>query len=162
MKHHTYIGIPLFIAFAISFFFPLHHTWAVTKLSTWTTPFGGRVLTTKIPTVDCPGAVGTGTAPVVLSSNIAGVAQATVGAVSKGQTTVSRVGKVVGGIYKAIPLYTVRISSVTGQPLTQPKPGDWILGMQYLVPNVHTCETDAFGTPIPFPVVKTDNYGVSR
>ncbi len=162
MKHHAYIGLPTFILFSLSFLlFPLEQVWAVSKLSQWTTPFGGKVISLEIPTVECPGAAGQGTAPVLLSSNLAGLGQATIGATGK-QSALSRAGNIGTGLYKAIPLYTLRISSINGESLKQPKVGDWILGRQYLVPDVSTCQTDAFGAPIPFPVVKTDNYGTSR
>ena len=160
MKHHTLIGIPTFIIFTISYFFPAQQANAISKISTWTTPFGGRVISTKIPTVECPGAIGQGTAPVVLSSNLSGLGQATIGAAGQ-QSTLSRINNIGTGIYKAIPLYTLRISSVTGKPTKQPQVGDWVLGRQYLIPTLEICNTTLLGG-IPFPVVKTDNYGVSQ
>ena len=152
--------MPVFLVLVMSFFFPTQQTLAISKLSSWTTPFGGRVISTKIPTVDCPGTIDGGTAPVVLSSNLAGLGQATIGATCK-QSTINRVANIGVGVYKSIPLYTYRISSITGESLKQPKVGDWILGRQYLIPNLNTCETTALGG-LPFPVVKTDNYGISR
>ncbi len=160
MKHHTYIGIPAFIIFSFFFITPNKNALAISKLSTWTTPFGGRVISTKIPTVECPGAIDQGTAPVVLSSNLAGLGQATIGATGQ-QSTLNRVNNIGTGIYKAIPLYAVRLSPITGKPLKQPKVGGWILGNQYLVPTLEICNTTLLGG-VPFPVVKTDNYGVSE
>lgn len=158
MKYRRLIGMVAFTIFSLAYVFPIKVE-AISKLSTWTTPFGGRVLSTKIPTVECPGAIGQGTAPVVLSSNLAGLGQATVGATGR-QSTLSRVGNIGTGIYRAIPLYTLRLSS-TGKELKQPKVGDWILGNQYLIPTLEVCNTTLLGG-LPFPVVKTDNYGVSE
>jgi hypothetical protein len=125
-----------------------------------TVPFGGRVLSTQIPTVTC--ATTNGTAPVLLLSNLAGLASAGLSATDRNQNGLQKTTGVVGGIYRAIPLYTLPISSVTRLPLQQPKPGGWILGNQRLIPDISTCQTSAFGAPVPFPVVQTDNYGVSR
>ena len=160
MKHHTYIGIPLFTAFALSFFFPSQQTYALGKVSALTVPFGGRVISTTIPTVTCPGAF-PGTAPVVLSSNLAGLGQATLGSTGQ-QQTLQRINSIGTGLYRAIPLYTMQSFTYKGY-LTkrQPKVGDWILGRQQLIPDLETCETTLLGG-VPFPVVKTDNYGVSR
>lgn len=158
MKHHKYIAIPTFIIFTTLFLFPDREVWAITMP---TVPFGGRVLFTKIPTVVCPEAAALGTAPVVLSSNLSGVVQTVSGSIPSNQNTGQRLGNVVGGLYKAIPLYTIRISSVTGKPLTQPKPGDWILGRHELIPSLSSCNTTLLGG-VPFPVKKTDNYGVSK
>lgn len=160
MKHHKYLGILITVLIFMSPVFAFGQIFTK-PTSNLTISFGGKVLTTKIPTVTCPGATGLGTAPVVLSSNLAGVGQATVGASSGNQSVGQRIGNVVGGLYKAIPLYTIRISSATGLPLKQPKPGDWILGRHYLLPNISTCNTTLLGG-VPFPVIKTDNYGVSQ
>lgn len=126
-----------------------------------TVPFGGRVLSLTVPTVTCQPADG-GTAPVVLSRNIAGVVRAVSGSANGNKDTLERLSDIGVGLYKAIPLYAMKYSSVTGQPLKMPQIGDWILGHQKLVPNVATCQTSIFGAPIPFPVVESDNYGVSR
>ncbi len=160
MKKHKNLSIISGILFFIALFLSNGQTFAISKISKWTTPFGGRVISLEVPSVECIGAIGQGTAPVVLSSNIAGLARATIGATGS-QSTTSRVSNIAGGIYRSIPLYTYSTSSVTGELLRQPKVGDWILGRQYLVPNLNVCETTLFGGA-PFPVVKTDNYGVSR
>lgn len=121
-----------------------------------TVPFGGRVLSTKLPGVSCLNP--TGTAPVVLSSNLAGVVQVGVSSADRNQNTGQRIGGAVGGLYRAIPLYTWAFSP-TGT-VRQPKAGDWILGRQKLVPNLSTCVID--GANVPFPVVETNNYSVSQ
>lgn len=160
MNHHKYLGISTFIFFTLSFFFPAQQTWALTKISNMTVPFGGKVLSTQIPTVTCPGAI-LGTAPVVLSSNLAGLGQATIGATGQ-QNTLNRINNIGSGVYRAIPLYTVQSFNYKGFPTKkQPKAGDWILGRQSLVPSLTICETTLLGG-VPFPVVKTTNYGVSQ
>lgn len=158
MKRHR--NITIIILFASIILLSKIDVFAISKISTWTTPFGGRVISLDVPTVECPGAIGQGTAPVVLSSNLAGIARATIGSTGA-QSAVNRVNNISSGIYRSIPLYTYKTSSVNGAVLKQPKVGDWILGRQYLVPNINVCETTLFGG-VPFPVVKTDNYGVSR
>ncbi len=104
----------------------------------FTNPFGGRVLSTTIPSVTC---FGTGTGPVVLASNLAAL-----GSAVQGGTPSS----VFSGIYGAVPLYTTSTTKV-------PKAGQWILGRHELIPNLSTC---TIGN-VPFPVKKTTNYGVS-
>jgi hypothetical protein len=120
-----------------------------------TAPYGGRVLTTTIPTVTCILPDG-GTAPVVLTSNLAGLVSAGTSATKK-QDPLKKIANIGKGIYKAIPLYTTQ-----GVTHTQPQFGKWILGNQYLIPDIYTCQTTVFGPPIPFPVVKTKTYGVSK
>lgn len=160
MKHHTYIGIPTFIIFVLSFFFPTEQALALKKISNMTVPFGGRVISTTIPTVTCPG-VFFGTAPVVLSSNLAGLGQATIGSTGQ-QQALQRINNIGTGLYRAIPLYTIQSLTYKGYPTKkQPKIGDWVLGRQSLIPDIATCQTTLLGG-VPFPVVKTDNYGVSR
>lgn len=126
-----------------------------------TVPFGGRVISLTVPTVTCTPADG-GTVPVVLSSNLAGVARAGFSAVDPNQDALQKINNIGVGIYRAIPLYTLRIGSTDGKTVKQPQIGDWVLGRQKLIPNLGTCQISAFGTPIPFPVVETDNYGTSR
>jgi hypothetical protein len=123
--------------------------------SSLTAPYGGRVLSTSVPTVTCIIPDG-GTAPVVLSSNLAGLVSAGV-ASAKMQDPLRKINNVGKGLYQAIPLYTTQ-----GATKTQPQPGKWILGNQYLIPDFTTCQTTAFGAPVPFPVVKTKTYGVSK
>lgn len=125
-----------------------------------TIPFGGKIITKKIPTVTCEPPDG-GSVPVVLGSNLAGLGQAGASAVSGQQGTLQKINNIGVGIYKAIPLY-VRPGIATGRPSPRPKIGDWILGNQNLIPDLNTCQTNIFGAPIPFPVVKTGEYGISR
>ncbi len=99
--------------------------------------FGGKVLSTKIPSVSC---FGVGTGPIVLVSNLAsGIGAAT------GQ------GSTVGNIYGAVPIYTT-------SPTKVPKAGQWILGRHQIIPNFNTC---VIGESAPFPVKKTTIYNVS-
>jgi hypothetical protein len=120
-----------------------------------TVPYGGKVLLTRIPTVTCVLPDG-GTAPILLTSNIASLVSAGASGASN-QDSLQKINNIGKGLYKAIPLYTTQ-----GMTKTQPKPGKWILGNQYLIPDLFTCETTAFGAPIPFPVVRTETYSVSK
>lgn len=101
-----------------------------------TVPFGGRVLSTKIPSVSC---LGIGTGPVVLMSNLA----SGIGAASG--------SNIVGNIYGTLPLYATN-------PTRVPKAGQWILGNHSIIPSFSTC---VIGESAPFPVKKTSTYGVS-
>ncbi len=139
------------------YFFSIQQAIAFTPVSKWTTPYGGKVISKKIPTVVCPEAYVLGTAPVVLSSNLAGLGQATLSAIDGNQSTVNKVGGIVGGVYKAIPLYLIRGTP----PKKQPKVGDWVLGQKSVIPNISTCTTTLLGG-VPFPVVKSEVYGVSQ
>ena len=142
--------------FSLVFFLGVTGTPQIVLGKEMTVPFGGRVLTTTLPGVSCMNP--TGTAPVVLSSNLAGVVQVGVSSASRNQNVGQRIGGAVGGLYRAIPLYTWAFSP-TGT-VKQPKAGDWILGRQKIIPNVSTCIID--GANIPFPVVETNNYSVSQ
>ncbi len=121
-----------------------------------TIPFGGKVLSVQTPGVTCIPSEG-GTAPVVLSTNISGLVSAGISAASGNQTDAQRTVGTVSGLYRAIPLYTLSMG-FQGDTLRQPKIGDWILGNQQIIPNISTCSIGE----IPFPVVKTNNYGVSQ
>ena len=154
MLRHKIIGIPLFIALCgvwVSSYIQYAH--AITVNSTL--PFGGRVLTTSIPTVTCT-TLG-GTAPVVLTSNLASIGRAVIS--STAEPSLQRSFTMGSNLYRAIPLYTQQSFTAFRK---QPKPGDWILGRQQIIPDLSTCITEALGAPLPFPVVKTDNYGVSQ
>ncbi len=123
-----------------------------------TLPFGGRVLTTELPGVTCLNPIGT--APVVLTSNLAGLLRAGTAAADGSQATGQRVTNIATGLYRAIPLYTWAYTKNSGGvPAQQPKQGDWILGRQKIVPNFSTC---LIGETVPFPVVETDNFGITR
>jgi len=126
--------------------------------STMTVPFGSRVLSTQIPTVTCVITDG-GTAPVLLTSNLISVGKFAVSTTSN-EPVLKKTFTMGENLYRIIPLYTQQM--LTGTPKKQPQPGDWILGRQKLIPDVSTCQTTLFGAPIPFPVVPTNNYGVSR
>lgn len=129
---------------------------AKTPLKEYTIPFGGRVLTTTLPAVSCLNP--TGTAPVVLTSNLGGLVRAGVSAADGNASTGQRIAGTAAGLYRAIPLYTWGFSP-TGT-VQQPKPGDWILGRQKIIPNLSTCVID--GVNVPFPVVETNNFGISQ
>jgi hypothetical protein len=104
-----------------------------------TPSFGGRVLTTKIPSVTC---YGTGTGPVLLVSNLSAARSTLQG---------GSVSNIVTSAYGVIPFYTTSANKT-------PKPGGWILGTHQMIPNFSTCTIGSF----PFPVKKTtNNYGVS-
>lgn len=115
-----------------------------------TMPFGGKVLTTKIPSVTCvPGA---GTGPVVLISNLAAIGQ-TVASTTSG-STVQRIGNAAVSAYNILPFYTV-------SPTKKPKAGGYVLGRHELIPDLKLCYSSAFGG-FPVPVKKTTNFGVSK
>lgn len=115
-----------------------------------TVPYGGKVLTTTLPTVTC---FTTGTAPVVLSSNLAGLGMA-VGSATSNTGVGGKVAGLIGGLYKALPLNATN-------PAKRPRPGDWILGRHEIIPSFTTCTSTALGG-FPVPVKKTTIYGVSR
>ena len=101
--------------------------------------FGGKVLTTTLPSVIC---TTIGTAPVVLSSNLGGVMEIAAGGVG-----------VVSGAYNILPYYAP-------SPLKRPVPGSWVLGNAEIVPNFHICNSTLLGG-FPVPVKKMTEYGVS-
>jgi hypothetical protein len=113
-------------------------------------PFGGRVLSTKIPTVTCvpPGY------PIVLTSNFAGVGQAATSSAQSGGNPLNAAAGVVGGLYKALPLYVTDITA------KKPKFGDWVLGRHQLIPNFSNCYSSALGG-FPVPVKPTTTFGSS-
>lgn len=115
-------------------------------VSTLTEPFGGRVLTTKIPTVTC---FGTGTGPVVLNSSISALGTAVSSSINGQNVGFS----IASGIYNALPLYATNPSRV-------PKTSYWMLGRHQIIPSFSTCNSTALGG-FPVPVKKTSNYGVS-
>jgi hypothetical protein len=134
MKKHMYI---VFAMIAVALMFP---TFAQ-AFGMPTIPYGGKVLTTVIPTVTCNNL--TGTAPVVLSSNLAGIGEIASGGVEG----------VVSGLYSIIPLYATSSTKT-------PRFGQWILGRHEIVPNFNTCNSTLFGG-FPVPVKNTTTYGVS-
>lgn len=108
-----------------------------------TQPFGGRILLTKIPAVNC---FGLGTGPVVLMNNIMSAGSAAYSSATGGGAV-----NVASGIYGAIPYYTNSLTKV-------PKEGQWILGNYNIVPSFNTCSLYS----IPFPVKKTTDYSLSK
>ncbi len=156
MRKHTILGVTAFTILII-----LPQIMYAASFKSKTVPFGSRVLSTTIPTVTCE-TINGGTAPVLLTSNLVSVAHAVyTGVSSSGQNQPIQKTFTMGkDIYRAIPLYTQQSTGTTSK--TQPKPGVWILGRQKLIPDFATCVTDIFGAPIPFPVVPTNNYGVSK
>jgi len=114
----------------------------------YTFAFGGKVLSTTIPGVICTG-IGT---PIILSSNIGGAISA-----ASSQFSSSSGEKITGGVtgvYKMIPFYATNITK-------QPKVGGYILGKADIAPDLSICKTET-DPPIPVPVRKTSNYGVSK
>lgn len=112
--------------------------------------FGGKVVSTHIPSVICTGG---GTGPIMLSSNIGGA----VNAVSS-QFSDSKGQRIVGGVtgvYKMIPFYATNLKKI-------PKIGGHILGKADIAPNFSICKIQAGEFSIPFPVRKTSYYGVSK
>lgn len=157
MKRHRTISIIIAIFILIPAF--AYASFATTATSS----FGGRVLSTKIPLVNC---YSVGTGPVLLVNNVESLGSAVYSAAGSGQPVASRVAGTVGGLYGAIPFFakynflasatgTVTISSV-------PKTGDWILGNASIVPSFSTCDLQIGEYQIPFPVRTTSQYNTSH
>lgn len=143
MKRHLIISIILIIVFIVPF---------IAYAKTLTRSFGGKVLLTSIPDVEC---YSSGTGPVVLFSNVMSVVSGVSSAAGVGhQNTVNRVSNVANGVYNAIPFYTLSMSKT-------PKQGDWILGRANVVPSFETCDLQVGPYQIPFPVKTTNNYNIS-
>jgi hypothetical protein len=146
MKKHTYFGI---IIITLLVLIP------GLAFATITASFGGRVIGTSIPLVNC---TGIGTGPVVLISSLEHLGSAVVYTTASpgNQTSVpTRAKGVVSGIYGAIPFYTNENGA------SEPSQGDWILGNANIVPNFSTCSIQVGTFKIPFPVRPTSNYRVS-
>jgi hypothetical protein len=131
--------------------------------ATLTTSFGGKVILTEIPDVTC---YSDGTGPIVLASNIENLAVAAVSASGVGgQTTQTRVGGTVAGLFGAIPFYTNYGFSASGAGFhfvgSTPKVGDWILGNVNVVPSFSTCDLQLGPYQIPFPVRTSSDYKTS-
>ncbi len=132
--------------------------------------FGGRVILTQIPGVTC---TGSGTGPVVLSSNASGAFSSTANTI-KAITTAAKqlntdatnsgnpdptaiVGpmvKTISDAYKILPFYL----SGSGTP----RPGGFVLGRHPFMPDLSTCSIQLAEIKIPFPVFKSSKYGVSH
>ncbi len=146
MKKHKIVGFIVFIFVAI---IPAVAAAAV-NFNNSTLPFGGRVLTTTVPSVTC---TPPGTGPVVLISNIVSLGSAVYSGANNQQSGVQRAAGVVSGVYNALPYYAT-------DPTKTPKPGQWILGRASLIPDLSLCYSAALGG-FPVPVKKTTTYGVS-
>lgn len=129
-----------------------------------TSSFGGKVLSTTVPSVVC---TGFGTGPVLLINNISSLGSAVYSGVSGGQQVITKTANVAGGIYGAIPFYTkINIipsfgGGTTGFVSPTPKVGDWILGNADIIPDFSTCAIQAGPARIPFPVRDTSQYNTS-
>lgn len=150
MKKHRVIGIVVLVLWIIPAFTNAQMTTSGSVKNSYTFPFGGRVLTTTIPTVTC---LPPGTGPVVLMSNIVSLGSAVYSGTNKQQTGFERASGVVSGVYNALPFYTTSITKV-------PKPGQWILGRHEIIPDIKTCVSEALAG-FPIPVKRTTTYGVS-
>ncbi len=129
MKHYHIIVVLILCIISLPY---------MARAAGMTQPFGGKVLSIRIPSVTC---IGTGTGPVVLASNLAaGLSTLQGGSVSN----------IVSNVYGVIPLYTT-------SPTKKPQVTQWVLGRHDLIPNLSTCSMGS----VPFPVKKTTNYGVS-
>lgn len=158
MKRHKYFVIILTLVLLIipsivsAQFTGIYNAAKVsTEIHRTTMPFGGKIITTTIPTVTCLPALGTG--PLVLTSNL--VAVGNVVAAQFDKNTGGRIFGTINGVYNAIPLYSE-------SPTAIPQANDWILGRHDLIPDLSTCQMTAFGAPVPFPVLKTSLFGLSN
>ncbi|HVY36031.1 MAG TPA: hypothetical protein VG982_02025 [Candidatus Paceibacterota bacterium] len=154
-KTHKIVGTLSFLL--IVFTTMLGATAAMATSAPLTLPFGGRIISTTVPTVTCPGGTALGTGPLVLFSNLTSLGSAAYSAVNPGnsQTGFQQTVNIANGIYNAIPYFSISKTKT-------PKVGDWILGRYNVIPDVSLCQTDAFGAPVPFPVKKTTTFNISN
>lgn len=138
----------VFLSFAVLAFFSLF-VGAKSYAAPLTLPFGGKVLTTVVPGITCaPPGIG----PIITSQTVSGLATAGLFGANSNFSTGVRAGGVVGGIYSSIPIYAT-------DPRKMPTPGGYILGMHLAIPSMQYC---LMGSSIPFPVMQTTIYGVSK
>ncbi len=113
--------------------------------------FGGKIISTSVPLVTCPG----GGTVVILSSNIEGLINIGASQIDSSQSAGSRTTGISKALYNVIPYYTQDV-------FKKPTVGTWILGKSKITPNLTYCQMNIGGAPIPFPVLPTKNYNVSK
>jgi hypothetical protein len=112
--------------------------------------FGGKVISTQIPTVTCTDTTGV---LVVLGSNIGSLAST----FNKKDNDLDETVNKATGLYGAIPYF---FKATPGKK--KPKVGDWVLGNHKIEPSLKDCTTNALGAPIPIPTFNPVKYGVSK
>ncbi len=119
----------------------------------FTSSFGGRIILTEIPDVDCYDS-GTGPLVIISSLKMTGTSVNLHNTGTAAKSAASAAANTVYGVYNAIPFYAEQSSST-------PTAGGWILGRASIIPSFTTCDIQIGTYQIPFPVRTTSNYKTS-